>query len=159
MRLGLDTDVVRSGFQCSTGASRLLLYAVAEGAFRPLVTVAIILEHEDVLLRPESLQATGLSQAETHEFLDGYLSHSEHILVRRRVRPSIQDPADEVFVEALVNGQGDAIVSFNRRDYLPADHRLASQGINLVPVISPGDALKRLTWRPTAITPFVFPSR
>ncbi len=74
-----------------------------------------------------------------------------------RLRPSIQDPADQIFVEALVNGGGDAIVTFNRRDYLPADPRLASQGKTAVPVMAPGEALRKLTWRPTVITPFAFP--
>lgn len=156
MRLVLDTDVILSGLRSSGGASRLLLCGVAEGAFVPLVTVATLLEHEDVLMRPESLAATGLTPEETAEFLDGYLARAERVVLRRRVRPSIQDPADEIFVEALLNGGGDAIVTFNRRDYLDADVRLASQGKTVVPVISPGEALRRLSWRPTATTPFGF---
>lgn len=159
MRLVLDTDVVRSGLQSAGGASRVLLHAVAEGVLVPLVTVAIVLEHEDVLMRPESLAVTGLTQEETADFLDAYVAHSEHVVVRRRLRPSIQDPSDEIFVEALVNGGGDAIVTFNRRDYLDADPRLASGGRTAVPVISPGEALRRLAWRPAATTPFGFPRR
>ncbi|MGG5890775.1 PIN domain-containing protein [Falsiroseomonas sp. HC035] len=155
----LDTDVIRSGLQSSVGASRLLLYAVAEGAFVPLVTVATVLEHEDVLMRPECLAVTGLTHQETADFLDEYIAHSERVIVWRRTRPSIQDPSDEIFVEAVVNGRGDAIVTFNRRDYLDADQRLASQGRTVIPVISPGEALRRLAWRPTATTPFVFPRR
>jgi putative PIN family toxin of toxin-antitoxin system len=159
MRLVLDTDVVRSGLQSATGASRLLLCAIAEGAVTPLVTVAIFLEYEDVLLRPESLAATGLTEQETVTLLDGFLVRSERVVIRQRLRPSIQDPADEMFVEALVNGGGDAIVTFNRRDYLTSDHRLASKGKMFADVIAPGEALRRLTWRPTAITPFAFPPR
>ena len=141
------------------GASRLLLCAVAEGGFVSLVTVATILEHEDVLLRNESLAATGLTPQKTSDFLDAYLAHSERVIVRRRIRPSVQDASDEIFVEALVNGRGDAIVTFNRRDYLDADPRLASRERAAVPVISPGEALRSLAWRPTATTPFVFPRR
>ena len=159
MRFVLDTDVLRSGLQSARGASRLLLCAVAEGSFVSLVTVATILEHEDVLFRPESLAATGLTPQETSDFLDAYLAHSERVVVRRRTRPSIQDASDEIFVEALVNGHGDAIVTFNRRDYLDADPRLASRGKIVVPVISPGEALRSLAWRPTATTPFVSPRR
>lgn len=159
MKLVLDTNVVLSGLQSAGGASRLLLCGVAEGAFTPLVTVATLLEYEDVLLRPESLAATGLTEQEIAAFLDGFLVRSERVLVRRRLRPSIQDPSDEIFVEALVNGGGIAVVTFNRRDYLDSDHRLASQGRTVVPVLSPGEALRRLAWRPTATTPFVFPPR
>lgn len=159
MKVVLDTDVLRSGLQSPRGASRLLLCAVAEGALRPLVTVAMVLEHEDVLLRPESLEATGLSPDETIRFLDAYIARSEPVPIRQRYRPSIKDPGDELFVEALLNGGGDAIVSFNRRDYLPADIRRASQGMTVVPVLSPGDALRRLAWRPSTTTLFGFPPR
>ena len=159
MRLVLDTDVIRSGLQSAAGASRLLLCGVAEGAFVPLVTVATMLEYEDVLLRPPSLTATGLTPDETLDFLDAFLASAERVVVRRRVRPSIRDPFDEIFVEALVNGDGAAIVTFNRRDYVVADQRLASQQRTAVPVIAPREALRNLPWRPSATTPFASPRR
>jgi predicted nucleic acid-binding protein len=157
MKLVLDTDVLRSGLQSAAGASRLLLCGILEGAFVPLVTVATMLEAEEVLMRPESRSATGLSEEGTSAFLDGYLARSERVMVRRRVRPSATDPNDQIFVEALVNGGGDAIVTFNRRDYLDPDKRLASVGRTVVPILAPGEALRRLPWRPTAITRFAFP--
>ena len=132
---------------------------MSEAAFVPLVTTAMLIEYEDVLLRPESLAATGYSPQQTVDFLDRFLAAAERVIVHRRIRPSIQDPADELFVEALVNGRGDAIVSFNRRDYFDADQPLASQGRSHVPVIAPGEALRRLPWRPTATTPFAFHRR
>jgi len=159
MRFVLDTDVIRSGLQSATGASRLLLCGMAEQAFVPLVTVATLLELEDVLLRPDSLAATGLSEASVLAFLDGYVACAARVIVNRRLRPSIQDPSDEIFVEALLNGGGDGIVTFNGRDYLHADPLRASRREYFVPVLSPGEALERLSWRPTAITPFVFPPR
>ena len=154
MKVVLDTDVIRSGLQSPTGASRLLLCAVSERALVPLVSVATVLEYEDVLLRPESLAATGLSPEQTIVFLDSFIAHAEHVPIWRRVRPSIQDPSDEMFVELLLHGGGEAIVSFNRRDYYDADKRLASQARTAIPVLSPGEALRRLAWRPTATTPF-----
>jgi predicted nucleic acid-binding protein len=32
-------------------------------------------------------------------------------------RPQLRDPADEMVLEAAVNGGADALVTFNRRDY------------------------------------------
>jgi predicted nucleic acid-binding protein len=159
MRVVLDTDVIRAGLQSATGASRLLLCAIAEGSLVPLVTVATVFEYEDVMLRPDSLAATGLTSEGTVRFLDEFIARAERVIVRRRIRPSIQDPSDEMFVEALLNGGGEAVVTFNRRDYFHADQRLASQGRTAIPVMSPGEALRRLAWRPTAITPFVFRRR
>ena len=158
MRLVLDTDVIRSGLQSRTGASRLILCGVAEGAITPLLTVATILKYEDVLMRPKCLLATGLSVEETSAFLDGLLACSDRVLVRRRMRPSIRDPSDEIFVEALVNGGGEAIVTFNQRDYRSADEG-AEAATTVVPVLTPGEVLRRLAWRPAATTPFVFPPR
>jgi predicted nucleic acid-binding protein len=156
MKLMLDTDVLRSGLQSADGASRLLLCGVAEGSFVPLVTVAIILEYEAVLLRPESLTATGMTTRDVVVFLDKFLDFSEQVTVTRLHRPSIQDPSDEIFVDALKNGGGEAIVTFNRRDYLDADLRKASRGKMPVPIMAPREALRRLAWRPTATTLFAF---
>lgn len=156
MRLVLDTDVLRSGLQSANGASRLLLCGIAEGVFRPIVTTSTLLEYEAVLTRPESLAATQLTHAEVDSFLTDLLHRSEHIVPRWRVRPKVRDPNDEIFVEALLNGRGDAVVTFNQRDYLDADDRLTSQGRAAVPTLAPSEALRRLAWRPTAITPFGF---
>ena len=152
MRLVLDTDVILSGLRSPDGASRLLPRAVLAGAVTPLVTVATILEHEDALLRPQAMAATGLTREETIAFLDGYIARAEAVLVRQRHRPTIRDPADEIFVEALLNGGGDAIVTFNRRDYLVADERGASRGRWAVPVLTPGETWRRLAWRPATTT-------
>jgi len=157
MKLVLDTDVVRSGLQSASGASRLVLCGIAEGIIQPLVTVSTLLEYEDVLKRPECLAATGLTAAGVDGFLDGFLERSQRVVVRERLRPSIQDPNDEIFVEALLLGGGEAIVTFNTRDYRAADVRLASLRHTNIPTLSPGEVLRRLTWRPTATTPFVFP--
>ena len=55
MRVVLDTDVVLSGLNSPAGASRLLLIASWEGAIVPLASVAMMLEYEAVLKRPEHL--------------------------------------------------------------------------------------------------------
>ncbi len=144
MRLVLDTDVVVSGLQSQTGASRLPRRAVFAGAVCPLVTVATVLEHEEVLLRPRTLAATRLTAADTLAFLDGFVARAEHVIVSRRHRPSIRDPADEILVEALRNGGVDAIVTFNLRDDLVADDRGASRGQTTVPAFIPGEIMRRL---------------
>jgi hypothetical protein len=56
------------------------------------------------LKRPESLAVTGLTEKDVDEFLDGLLYYSQLVVVHRRVRPSVHDPSDEIFVEALLNG-------------------------------------------------------
>jgi predicted nucleic acid-binding protein len=53
-------------------------------------------------------------------------------------RPTLRDPDDDMVLEAAVNGQAHAIVTFNRRDFRPA---MAKFGIE---VLSPGVAVERL---------------
>ena len=147
MRLVLDTDVVLSGLRSTVGASRVLLLAVEAGVITPLVSVATVLEYEDVLKRIEHLQAVRLDAEDVDRFLDDFVAHAEHVTPHFRIRPSVQDPDDEMFAELAINGRADALVSFNLGDYRPADPR--APGLD-IPVCRPGDILRRLSWRPSA---------
>lgn len=99
MRLVLDTDVVLSGLRSSTGASRVLLLAVREQAVRPLATVAMMLEYEDVLKRPEQLAATGLDVEEVDAFLDNLARFAEPVVPHYSYRPTVRDLDDELLVD------------------------------------------------------------
>ena len=50
-------------------------------------------------------------------FLDGVAALIEPVETYFLWRPTLHDPADEMVLEAAVNGKADAIVSFNLRDY------------------------------------------
>ena len=145
MRLVLDTDVVLSGLRSTVGASRVLLQAITADAVTPLISVAAVLEYEAVLMRPENLEAMRLNTGKVEHFLDGLVARADHVTTWFKRRPSIRDPDDELFVELAVNGGGEAIVTFNRRDFAATDLPLEYLGIE---VLSPGDFLRRLAWRP-----------
>ncbi len=153
MRLVLDTDVLLSSLRSTVGASRVLLLAVEAGVVTPLVSVATVIEYEAVLKRAEHLQAARLDVEEVDRFLDDFVAHADQIMPYFRTRPSVQDPDDEMFAELAVNGQADALVSFNVGDYRPADPRAPRLGI---PVCRPGDILRRLPWRPPATSRSAF---
>ncbi len=53
-------------------------------------------------------------------------------------RPQLRDPADEMVLEAAINGNADAVVTFNRRDFGVAPHRFG------MALLSPRDALMRI---------------
>jgi putative PIN family toxin of toxin-antitoxin system len=145
MRLVLDTDVVLSGLRSTIGASRVLLRAVEARVVTPLVSVATVIEYEAVLKRPENLRATGLAPDDVDRFLDALIARASHVTTWFQQRPSIRDPDDELFVELAVNGRAEAIVTFNRRDFTATDLPFDHLGIA---VLSPGEALRRLAWRP-----------
>jgi hypothetical protein len=115
----------------------------------------MMFEYEAVLKRSEHLAATGLNAAEVDRFLDHWAGLVEPVVAHYSWRPTIRD-ANEIFAEAAVNGAADMIVTFNVSDYQPADDRQGSLGIE---VCRPGDALRRITWRPSATTLSAFRSR
>ena len=139
MRVVLDTSVLVAGLRSRLGASNRLLTLVAEGRCLPLVTTAMFLEYEDVLLRPEHRLATGMSESDVAGFLAAFASASEPVEVHFMWRPQLSDPADELILEAAVNGQAAAIVTHNVRDFHPAQQLFG------VPVKTPAQVLKELS--------------
>ena len=119
----LDTSIVVAAFRSRRGASNRLLERVARGLVRPLVTTALFLEYEDVLLRPEHRLATGLSEEDVERVLAVLASAAEPVEVYFRWRPQLRDPADELVLEAAVNGRADALVTHNVRHFAPAAQR------------------------------------
>ena len=151
MRLVMDTDVMVAGLRSRTGASRILLLAVGAGVLRPLVSVPVFLEYEDVLTRPEQLDAMKLDVDDVHDFLDAFLAMSEEVSPFYNHGGIVRDPNDDKFVTAALNGMAEAIVTFNVRDYVPRDSRVTGLGIEVTP---PAGILRRLSWRPSVTSPF-----
>jgi predicted nucleic acid-binding protein len=60
MRVVLDTSVLVAGLRSQLGASNRVLLAVAEGRCTPLVTTAVFLEYEAVLLRAQQSRSNSI---------------------------------------------------------------------------------------------------
>jgi putative PIN family toxin of toxin-antitoxin system len=119
-RVILDTNVLASGLRSSRGASFVVLRLVYERRLRPLLTVPLLFEYEDVLHRPEHMAHHGMSSAGVDEFLMEWTALSEAVEVHFRWRPQLADPKDELVLEAAINGAADALVTYNVRDFLDA---------------------------------------
>ncbi|MDR6533285.1 putative nucleic acid-binding protein [Caulobacter rhizosphaerae] len=72
-------------------------------------------------------------------FLAAVIAMAEPVESHFFWRPQLRDPTDEFVLEAAVNGQADAIVTFNVRDFGAAPQRFG------VEVWKPLEALRRLT--------------
>lgn len=138
MQVVLDVSVLIAGLRSQLGASNRVLMAVAEERFRPLVSTAMFLEYEAVLLRAEQRLATGMSETDVSCFLSALASAARPVEIGFRWRPQLRDPADELILEAAVNGQADAIVAHNVGDFAPAAERFG------VRVLTPAEFLKEL---------------
>ncbi len=127
-----------AAFRSRHGASNLLLRDVARGHVRPLVSTALFLEYEDVLLRAEHRLATGMNEQDVQQALAAFASAAEPVEVHFRWRPQLRDPADELVLEAAVNGGADALVTHNLRDFEVAGKRFRLR------VLTPKELLKEI---------------
>ncbi len=138
LRVLLDTSVLRAGFVSDAGASRRLLTAALTGRITVIASTALMLEYEDVLLRPGTLEQAGVSAHDALAVLDGFCAVCRPVTVRVRWRPQSPDSGDDLVIDAAVNGLADAIATFNLRDLrVPA----ARFGIAAEP---PADTLRRI---------------
>jgi putative PIN family toxin of toxin-antitoxin system len=138
VRLVLDTDVVVAAMRSPRGGSAELLRRIDGGKAVMLLTVALALEYEAVCNLAEHRLASGLSASEAVIYVDGLIGLAEPVRAFFRWRPQLSDPGDEMVLEAAVNGQADAIVTFNESHLREARSRFG------IDVIRPGEALRRI---------------
>lgn len=137
-RYVVDTDVVVAGMRSPHGASAALLLAAADEKVTLLASVPLAFEYEAVCMRPEHRRAAQLSRDEAQVFIDALLALVEPVEIYFLWRPQLHDPGDEMVLEAAINGQADAIVTFNRRHYTRAARQFGMK------VLSPAEAVKRI---------------
>ena len=132
MRLVLDTNVIVAAFRSRNGASNLLLRLVDRGAVTPLCSTALFLEYEAVLSREETRKVTGHAAV-----MSALAAVSEGVDISFRTRPMLSDVADEMVLEAALNGQAEAVVTHNVKDFRPA----LALGVTIA---TPGEIVRRL---------------
>lgn len=138
MRLVIDTSVVVTAMRSPKGASAALLMAARREKVTILANVALALEYEATCRRAEHGVAAGLRPAQVSILVDAVIAMVEPVETHFLWRPQLRDPADEMVLEAAVNGRASAIVTFNSEDF---------GGIPLqfgVEVLSPVDVLRRI---------------
>jgi predicted nucleic acid-binding protein len=132
------TDALVAAMRSPTGASATLLRLARDGKITLLANVALALEYEAVCRRLEHGLAAGLNAHEVEIFVDAVIAMPEPIQSHYLWRPQLRDAGDELVLEAAVNGQAAAIVTFNQRDFGTAPVEFG------VDVLSPAAALRRI---------------
>ena len=138
MKLVLDTNVIVAAMRSPSGASAALLKAARRGEIKMLANVALALEYEATCRRAEHGVAAGLSPDQVGVFIDAVIGMAVPVETHFLWRPQLRDPADELVLEAAVNGQALAIVTFNQRDFGTVPLQFG------VDVLSPVNALRRI---------------
>jgi predicted nucleic acid-binding protein len=120
------------------GASAALLRAARQQRFTLLANVALALEYEATCRLAEHRAAAGLSIEQAMVFVDVVIAIAEPVESHYQWRPQLRDPSDELVLEAAVNGQAEAIVTFNKRDFGEAPARFG------VALLAPAEAVRRI---------------
>jgi putative PIN family toxin of toxin-antitoxin system len=138
VRIVLDTSVLVAALRSPGGASDALLQLALERGFKLLLSVALVLEYEAVLTRPEHRQRAQLSVAEIGEIVDALCLLGSEVVSHFNWRPQLSNPDDEMVLDLAIHGEAKAIVTFNRADFAEAAHRFG------IEIWSPREALERL---------------
>lgn len=133
----MDTTVVIAGLRSPTGASAELLRMARREQITLLASVPLFVEYEAKCVEAEHRSAAGLSREDAEAFLDGLAAIVEPVTIHYSWQPQLSDPADEMVLEAAVNGGAKMLVTFNQRHFGTAPSRF---GIEL---LLPSEALKR----------------
>lgn len=107
-----------SALRSRRGASHALLSQVGTGRFDVAISVPLVLEYEDVLLR-------GCHVAGGKKTVSDILDYLCHVGKQQSIyylwRPCLPDPKDDMVLELAVAAECDAIVTHNTRDFMQAE--------------------------------------
>jgi len=128
-RVVLDTNVLVAGLSSRSGASYQLLLRCRNNEFSIMASIPLWLEYEAVLKRDEIRRMHGLSPKKVDTFLSNLALFCTPVTLHYLWRPQLSDPNDEMVLETALNGQADALVTFNIADFELATKRF---GVNLI---------------------------
>lgn len=111
----LDTNIIVSGLRSRKGSAFRLLELVGTGAFDIHLSVPLVLEYREVLLR--ELPNLYVSATDIEDFIEFHCS----VATRHRIfflwRPYLPDPKDDMVLELAVTARCDSVVTYNIRDF------------------------------------------
>jgi putative PIN family toxin of toxin-antitoxin system len=111
----IDTNVLIAAQRSQRGASSKLMSLVGMGRFDIHVSVPLVLEYEEVLIR-QRLQL-GLTQADVADIVDALCALATPHEIYFLWRPYLHDRKDELILELAVAARCDYIITYNKRDF------------------------------------------
>ncbi len=114
-RIVLDTNVLVAGMRSRQGASFRLLELLGTGRFEVAISVPLILEYEDVLMR--HVRTVGFDETEISTVIDYICAVGQRQRIYYLWRPFLRDPKDDLVLELAVAANCEGIVTYNARDF------------------------------------------
>ena len=115
----LDTNVLVSGLRSRNGASYAVLDLVGRGLFDLHLSVPLVFEYEDVLMREVAGRFVPASTVDA--VLDFHCAVARQHRIYFLWRPALRDPGDDMVLELAVAAQADFVVTHNLRDFSGVD--------------------------------------
>jgi predicted nucleic acid-binding protein len=129
----IDTNGMVAGLRSRRGSAFRLLTLVGTGQFDIHLSVPLVLEYEEVLLR--ELPHLQVSRTVVEDVLDFHCT----VATRHRIfflwQPYLPDPSDDMLLELAVTARCDFIVTYNTWDFISIE-RFA------IRAIEPGEFLR-----------------
>lgn len=121
-KIVVDSNVLLSALFSNQGASYRLISTLLENAEKGkkvnVVSVPLVLEYEEVLLRPKNhAQYLYLSENDLKLFIADIVFISHRVKLHFLWRPFLKDSGDDKVLETAVNGGASTIVTFNTKDF------------------------------------------
>jgi putative PIN family toxin of toxin-antitoxin system len=114
-RVVIDTNVLVSALRSRRGAAFRLIGLLGDPRWRPIISVALILEYEEVAKREAG--RLGLAEWVVDSIIDMFCQLGSRHAIRFRLRPLLRDPNDEFLLELAAASQADFLVTYNVRDF------------------------------------------
>lgn len=116
LKIAIDTNVLVSALRSRRGASYRLLKLIDSPKIEVHISVPLFLEYEDAAKR--LVRRGGLGSTDVDAILD-YVAHiSKHQQIFFLWRPALKDPKDDMVLELAVAAGCNAIVTYNKKDFV-----------------------------------------
>jgi putative PIN family toxin of toxin-antitoxin system len=115
----IDTNVLIAGLRSNRGRAFQLLSLVGTDAFDIHLSVPLVFEYEEVLLR--ELPRLAMSESDVQSLINYHCAAAQHHEIFFLWRPYLTDADDDMLLELAVKAGCEFIVTFNKTDFAGID--------------------------------------
>jgi putative PIN family toxin of toxin-antitoxin system len=127
VKVVLDTAAFISAIRSSTGAAAEIVRLAAVGKLTLLMDYKLVCEYREVVHRPQHIAASGRRSEDAEDLIEMLEAIAAPVMVRIMHRPLYQDGNDDMVLDVAINGQADAVVTNNIKDFRAAAEQFGIQ--------------------------------